>query len=66
MKAGFLCAVCSALAAFIWVAVATSGLDDAASARDAKMLAALAAALAVIGGVMIAAWWRLAGRPRHH
>jgi Na+/proline symporter len=60
MKSGYLSAVLAAFAAFVWVAVVTNGRND--NQDDARMFAWLSFGLAVLAGVLLGAWWRLAGK----
>ena len=62
MKTGYVCAVLSFLAAFFWLAAATSGRED--DARDARTFAMLAAVLALAASGLLTAWWRRSGGPQ--
>jgi hypothetical protein len=60
MKAGYICAVLSFMAAAFWLAATTSGRES--DAGDARMFVVVAAVLALAAGVLLTTWWRRAGR----
>jgi hypothetical protein len=60
MKAGYICAVLSSLAAVLWLAATTSGRE--ADADDARMYLIVAEVLALAAGGLLTLWWRRAGR----
>jgi apolipoprotein N-acyltransferase len=62
MKTGYVFAVLAFLAAFFWLAAATSGRE--ADAGDARMFGMLAAGLALAASGLLATWWRRAGLPQ--
>ena len=62
MKTGYVCAVLAFLAAFFWLAAATSGRE--ADAGDARIFAMLAAVLALAAGGLLMTWWRRSGGPQ--
>jgi preprotein translocase subunit SecY len=59
MKTGYVCAVLAFLAAFFWLAAATSGRE--ADAGGARIFAMMAAVLALAAGGLLTTWWRRAG-----
>lgn len=61
MKSGYLCAVLSFLAGFLWLVVVTNDWDD--DADDARMFATLAGVLALAAGGLLTTWWRRASTP---
>ena len=63
MKVGVLFAVLAFGSAILWLAVITNDFDD--DARDARMFLLLTAIFSVSFLVLIAGWWRRAGRPPH-
>jgi hypothetical protein len=64
LKSGAFCIACAGFPVLLAVAAATSG--DPADANDALVLWLVAAALVALGMILLALWWRLAGRPRHY
>jgi hypothetical protein len=61
MKSGWLCAILSAAAALVWVAIATNGRPD--NGEDARLFATLTVLLAGLAVGQLIAWWHLAGKP---
>ena len=61
MMTGYVCAVLAFMAAFFWLAAATSGRE--ADAGYARMFAMLAAVLALVAAGLLTTWWRRAGGP---
>ncbi|MGH3347239.1 MAG: hypothetical protein ACRDO4_09660 [Nocardioides sp.] len=64
LKGGGFCIVSAGAPVLFAVAAATSG--DPADANDARAFCVIAVALMAMGVILLALWWRLAGRPRHH
>lgn len=62
MMTGYVCAVLAFMAAFFWLAAATSGRE--ADAGYARMFAMLAAVLALAAAGLLTTWWRRAGGPK--
>lgn len=63
MKVGVLFAVLAFGSAVLWLAVITNDFED--DARDARMFLLLTAIFGASSLVLLAAWWRRAGRPPH-
>lgn len=61
LKVGVLFAVLALGTAILWLAVITNDFED--DARDARMFLSLTAIFSVSSLVLLAAWWRRAGRP---
>jgi phosphotransferase system glucose/maltose/N-acetylglucosamine-specific IIC component len=64
LKSGGFCIVCAGVPVLFAIAAATSG--DPADANDAQVFWLVAALLVAMGLILLALWWRLAGRPRHY
>ncbi len=63
LRSGFLSGVLAACAAFMVLAIKTNGYSD--DDLSARVFLAVATGLAVLSSVLLSAWWRRAGRPRH-